>query len=150
MSDLDNPRIDAIARRLERGTKAELPPALRDRVLLAVDDVLAAPRPMACDADADAIPVWPWAAAAAAVGFAIAAPFVAAVTNPATHRRPGPPALVARMRAAGLDDEPLLAALAETPQRDAAAIASAHTNPVPVARVGLRPIDLKPLLEEDL
>jgi len=31
-----------------------------------------------------------------------------------------------------------------------AAITPAHTDPVPAARPGLRPIDLKPLLEEDL
>jgi hypothetical protein len=149
MSDHENPRIDTIARRLERAARVEPPPALRDRVLLAVDDVLAAPRPMARAAAADTLPAWPWAAAAVAVGFAIAAPFLAAVTDPATLRRPGPSALVARLRASGLDDEPFLATLAATPRRDAA-IAPVHPDPVPAARPGLRRIDLKRLLEEDL
>lgn len=149
MSDHENPRIDTIARRLERAARVEPPPALRDRVLLAVDDVLAAPRPMARAAAADTLPAWPWAAAAVAVGFAIAAPFLAAVTDPATLRRPGPSALVARLRASGLDDEPFLASLAAAPHRDAA-IAPAHPDPVPAAHPWRWRIDLKRLLEEDL
>ena len=105
MNDFGDPRLAAIERRLERRPPAEPPPALRHRVLMAVDDVEA-------------------------------------------PGRTAQPALVERLRAAGLTDDDLLA-LATAPPAAAGPLQSEPDHPRPV-HPARRLFKARALLEEHL
>lgn len=139
-----DPALAAIERRLEGRDPVAASPALRHRVLMAVDDALAAPRPPVREVDDVRIPGWAWAAAAV-LGVVMTAPVVAGLE---ALRPAAAPTLGARLRAAGLDDEPLLAALAAPPRHDASQPASPATA-VP-SRPESRAFELRRLLEEML
>ena len=139
-----DPGLAAIERRLERRDPVVAPPTLRHRVLMAVDDALAAPRPPARDADDVRIPGWAWAAAAV-LGIAMTAPVVAGLEalRPAETLT-----LVSRLRTAGIEDESLLAALAAPPRHD-----DGRAAPPAIAlpsRPESRAVERRRLLEEML
>jgi hypothetical protein len=130
-----DPGLAAIERRLERRDPVVAPPALRHRVLMAVDDALAAPRPLDRDEDVR-IPGWAWAAAAV-LGVVLTVPVVAGMEA----LRPSAPRMIAdRLRAAGVTDEPLVAAADR--ERPAAPVAP----PRPLSRA----LEIRRLLEETL
>jgi hypothetical protein len=139
-----DPGLAAIERRLERRDPVVAPPTLRHRVLMAVDDALAAPRPPASDVDDVQISGWAWAAAAV-LGIAMTAPVVAGLEalRPAETLT-----LVSRLRTAGIEDESLLAALAAPPRHD-----DGRAAPPPIAlpsRPESRAVERRRLLEEML
>jgi hypothetical protein len=140
-----DPGLAAIERRLERRDPVTSSPDLRHRVLMAVDDALAAPRPPAREEDDTRIPGWAWAAAAV-LGVAMTTPIVAGFE---ALRTAEPPTLGARLRAAGLDDERLLAALAAPPRHDEDGPSAPHVPPVPSCPES-RAFELRRLLEEML
>lgn len=110
MSEPFDREIAGIERRLDRRVAAASP-ALRHRVLMAVDDVLVAPGPKPPDGSHAA--VFGWVSAAVAAGIA-----VVVATGPVPRDfRPdsAPPLIVERLRAAGLADAGLLAAAGPTP-----------------------------------
>jgi hypothetical protein len=139
-----DPGLAAIERRLERRDPVVAPPTLRHRVLMAVDDALAAPRPPASDVDDVQISGWAWAAAAV-LGIAMTAPVVAGLEalRPAETLT-----LVSRLRTAGVEDESLLAALAAPPRHD-----DGRAAPPAIAlpsRPESRAVERRRLLEEML
>jgi hypothetical protein len=139
-----DPGLAAIERRLERRDPVVAPPTLRHRVLMAVDDALAAPRPPASDVDDVQISGWAWAAAAV-LGIAMTAPVVAGLEalRPAETLT-----LVSRLRTAGIEDESLLAALAAPPRHD-----DGRAAPPAIAlpsRPESRAVERRRLLEEML
>lgn len=139
-----DPGLAAIERRLERRDPVVAPPALRHRVLMAVDDALAAPRPPARDEDVR-IPGWAWAAAAV-LGVVLTVPVVAGMEA----LRSSAPALADRLRAAGVTDEPLVAALAAPPRPVVAADRERPATPVAPPRPLSRALEIRRLLEETL
>jgi hypothetical protein len=165
MNDFDDPRLAAVERRLERAVAAEPPPALRQRVLMAVDDVLAekvtatksansaqsgaaaCPDLVAVTFSGDAdvsIPGWAYATAAA-VGLAFTLPLMNAVAAPGRAARP---ALVERLQAAGVVVDDLLA-LATAPPAAAGPLRSEPDHPR-LVHPARRLIDARALLEEHL
>jgi hypothetical protein len=140
-----DPALTAIERRLERREPVAGSPTLRHRVLMAVDDALAAPRPPARDVDDVRIPGWAWAAAAV-LGIAMTAPVVAGLEalRPAETLT-----LVSRLRTAGIEDESLLAALAAPPRHDDDGRAAPPAIALP-SRPGSRAVERRRLLEEML
>jgi hypothetical protein len=140
-----DPGLAAIERRLERRDPVVAPPALRHRVLMAVDDALAAPRPLDRDEDVR-IPGWAWAAAAV-LGVVLTVPVVAGMEA----LRPSAPRMIAdRLRAAGVTDEPLVAALAAPPRPVVAADRERPAAPVAAPRPLSRALEIRRLLEETL
>lgn len=147
MTDGLDPRIDAIERRLERLSGAEVPSSLRHRVLAAVDRGLAAPGPPRLAAGGEAtVPGWAWAAAVS-LGVALAIPVVARVVA-LRHREPS--TLVARLRAAGVDDEPLVAALADAAGCGTAVDVDGQAAAAPSPNAALRAIDVRRITGENL
>ena len=140
-----DPALTAIERRLERREPVAGSPTLRHRVLMAVDDALAAPRPPARDVDDVRIPGWAWAAAAV-LGIAMTAPVVAGLEalRPAETLT-----LVSRLRTAGVEDESLLAALAAPPRHDDDGRAAPPAIALP-SRPESRAVERRRLLEEML
>lgn len=140
-----DPALTAIERRLERREPVAGSPTLRHRVLMAVDDALAAPRPPASDVDDVQISGWAWAAAAV-LGIAMTAPVVAGLEalRPAETRT-----LVSRLRTAGIEDESLLAALAAPPRHDDDGRAAPPAIALP-SRPESRAVERRRLLEEML
>jgi hypothetical protein len=139
-----DPGLAAIERRLERRDPVVAPPTLRHRVLMAVDDALAAPRPPASDVDDVQISGWAWAAAAV-LGIAMTAPVVAGLEalRPAETLT-----LVSRLRTAGIEDESLLAALA-APRHDEDGRVAPPAIALP-SRPESRAVERRRLLEEML
>jgi len=138
-------RLAAVERRLERRLPADPPAALRHRVLAAVDDALVRPRPRSQDDDLR-IPGWAWAAAAA-LAIALTVPVVLAPTGP---RGGGQRAVVARLRAAGVDDASLLAAVASGPRPHPAVVPVDSTRNAVPRGPRSRAVELRRLLEEML
>ena len=140
-----DPALTAIERRLERREPVAGSPTLRHRVLMAVDDALAAPRPPARDVDDVRIPGWAWAAAAV-LGIAMTAPVVAGLEalRPAETLT-----LVSRLRTAGVEDESLLAALAAPPRHDEDGRVAPPAIALP-SRPESRAVERRRLLEEML
>ena len=139
-----DPALTAIERRLERREPVAGSPTLRHRVLMAVDDALAAPRPPARDVDDVRIPGWAWAAAAVLV-IAMTAPVVAGLEalRPAETLT-----LVSRLRTAGVEDESLLATLA-APRHDEDGRVAPPAIALP-SRPESRAVERRRLLEEML
>lgn len=145
----DRPHADQRLAALERGLECRLPadppPALRHRVLAAVDDALLRPRPWSRDDDLR-IPGWTWAAAAA-LAIALTVPAVPAAEGLRSSVRH---AVEARLRTAGVDDASLLAAVASGPRpHDAVVPADPHRNAVPRGQRS-RAVEIQRLLEEML
>lgn len=139
-----DPGLAAIERRLERRDRATPAPALRHRVLMAVDDALAGPRPLD-RADDVRIPGWAWAAAAV-LGFVLTVPVVAGMED----LRSSAPALADRLRSAGLIDESLMALLAAPPRSAVAADRDWPATPVAPPRHPSHALEIRRLLEETL
>lgn len=139
-----DPGLAAIERRLERREPAPPAPSLRHRVLMAVDDALAAPRPLD-RADDVRIPGWAWAAVAV-LGLVLTVPVVAGMEA----LRSSAPALADRLRSAGLIDESLVATLAAPPRPAVAADRDWPAAPVAPPRPLSRARELRRLLEETL
>jgi hypothetical protein len=162
MSEHLDPNLAAFERRLDRTLTTELAPALRHRVLMAVDDVLAETVPGTKSANSGqfgepaypdlvpgtflCVPGWAWAAAAA-VGVAITLPVVAGASVLA---RVEPPSLEARLRAAGLADDVLLLSAAAPAGQPAVAEPREPALHEPPARMHVRVIDVRKCLEENL
>ena len=147
-SQRPDPGLVAIERRLGRRDPVGASPDLRHRVLMAVDDALAAPRPPARDVDDVRIPGWCWAAAAV-LGFVLTS---AGVTGMEALWRVQPPTLVSHLRAVGIEDEPLLAALAAPPRSDGGFVPARSAPPATAqpSRRESRAAELRRLLEEML
>lgn len=139
-----DPRLAAVERRLERRDPVAPSPALRHRVLMAVDDAIAAPRPLDRDDDVR-IPGWAWAAAAV-LGFALTVPLVAGMEA----LRSSAPTLATQLRSAGVTDESLLATLAAPPRPAVAADRNWPAALVAPPRPLPRALELRRLLEETL
>lgn len=142
------PDLAVVERRLGRRTGFEPSPAFRDRVLMAVEDVLAAGRPTMRRDERAADLGWPWAVAAAVGGLAIVVAIVAYVS---TSDRIEPVGLLQRMQVAGVADDRLLASdAAPRPSADAA-VTGPHDETRAAAAGGVfRAIDARRLLREDL
>ena len=141
------PHRAAVERRLAQRIAADPPAALRQRVLMGVDDAVAPPRPSPRrDANDVRIPAWEWAVAAA-LGLAVTAPVVASVN--AMCRAPRP-TIVSRLLAAGVADESLLAAVAGPERRGPGAAPVRTQHDIPPRRPPARAVELRHLLEEML
>lgn len=142
------PDLAMVERRLGRRTDVEPSPAFRDRVLMAVDDVLAAARPTMRRDEPAADFAWPWAVAAAMGSLAIVVAFVAYVS---TSDRIEPFGLLQRMEVAGVADDLLLAWDAAPRPSAGAAVTGPHDESRAAAEGGVfRAIDARRLLREDL
>lgn len=141
MSERFDREIAGIERRLDRRV-ATASPALRHRVLMAVDDVLVAPVPRPPDGSHAVVLGWISAAVAAGIAVVVA-------TGPMPRDflpDSAPPLLVTRLRAVGLADAGLLAAAGPTPTAGLpppAAAADAPPSLVPAS-------DSRPLLHNRL
>lgn len=144
MTDPFDPSLAALERRLERATGGEPSPALRHRMLVAVDDALVEPVISAGDATAGTMPVWAWAAAVA-VGMAFMVPVIGAA---AALGRVEPLSFANRLRAAGLADHDVRA-FAPDPH-DVATMLTVPMATIRTDRSTLRVTGVRELLEEDL
>lgn len=141
------PHLAAVERRLAQRIAADPPAALLSRVLMAVDDAVSPPRPSPRRDDDDVwIPAWEWAVAAA-LGLALTVPVVASVD--AVYRAPRP-TIVARLRAAGVADESLLAAVAGPERRNAVAAPVRTQHDIPPRRPVSHVQETQRLLKEML
>jgi hypothetical protein len=144
----DEPDLAMVERRLGRRNDVEPSPAFRDRVLMAVDDVLAAGRPTIRRDEPAADLVWPWAVAVAVGGLAIVVAFIAYVS---TSDRIEPFGLLHRMQVAGVADDRLLASDAAPRPSEGATVTGQHDETRAAAAGGVfRAIDARRLLREDL
>ena len=148
MSQPFDRELAGIERRLERRV-AKPSPALRHRVLMAVDDVLVAqpPQPPAGHRPA----VFGWVSAAVAAG--IAAVAATGLMPRGFLHDSAPPLLVTRLRAVGLADAGLLAAAGPTPTAGLPPSAAADAPPSLVPASDSRPLlhnRLEHLLRENL
>lgn len=136
------PETAGIERRLGRRDSWGPPPALRRRVLTAVDDVLAtsdAVRPAGPDTMSFG---WAWAAVAAGIAIMAAAWW----TPRETVRIRTPLALVERVRAAGLADDTLLAVTRPERARSVSPPSAGEETSVSMIRAA----DSRQLLQENL
>ena len=144
MTDPLDPSLSALERRLGRVTGGEPSPALRHRLLVAVDDALVEPVISAGDARAGAMPIWAWAAAVA-VGMAFMVPVIGAA---AALGRVEPLSFASRLRAAGLADYDVRGFVPEP--HDAATMLTVPTANFRTDRSTLRVTGVRELLEENL
>lgn len=164
-----DPELAAIERRLERRDAVDPPPALRHRVLMAVQDALTEKKKVpatksgepgelrfadcpdlvagtfSCDEDVR-IPGWAWAAAAM-LGIALTVPVVAGME---ALRCRLSPTFAAQLRAAGVADEPLLAVVDRGPRADAGVAPVRPARDATPQRPAFHALELQRLLEETL
>jgi len=153
MNDSGDPRLAAVERRLERCLPEEPAPALRHRVLMAVDDLLTEKVPATKSRQsAQAVSLsYPYLVAGTILlGTILLALFVtvSAGAVAATLRPAAAPSLVARLRAAGVTDDELLD-LAVAPPAAAAPPREQTGLPRPV-HPAVHWIKVRKLLEEHL
>jgi|688.fasta_scaffold405124_2 hypothetical protein len=147
MNDSGDPRLAAVERRLERCLPEEPAPALRHRVLMAVDDLLTEKVPATKSRQsAQAVSLsYPYLVAGTillALFVTVSAGAVAATLRPAAA-----PSLVARLRAAGVTDDELLDLAAAPPAAAAPPPQTGLPRPVHPA---VHWIKVRKLLEEHL
>lgn len=128
-----DPQLTKVECRLHRQPAPAASPLLRHRVLMAVDDVLAAHSPVSVGDRPATIPSWAWAVAAA-IAVAVTLP-MATIQRTFPGRDDAGLLLARRLRAAGITDDDVVAAVTQPavvaqPGHDCAAPA-ARSIPTP-------------------
>jgi hypothetical protein len=147
-----DPRLKAVERRLEQASRVEPSPALRQRVITAVDDVLnekKVPATKFGEARQSPAPFYPDLVA----GTFIAAGLVLAVSvmvSVLAMRQIRPLTLSERMRIACVPDDGLLVAMAVSSVIPDAAALPFDAKDAPQGATGVRVIDARRVLEEML